>query len=137
MPHTLNIFPQLLDLPPFFGPAILRVTLALVFLYLARFHFHNRCAVASEIPLTPKSAGIFLAYTLSIVESVFSLMLLVGIYTQAVSMLAVAASVKALFWQSGRPYFSPFSTSTYILIIIISLSLIIMGAGAFAVDLAL
>ncbi len=137
MIHTLNIFPQFLDLPPLFGPMVLRLTIAGVFLYLARYHFQNRTAVARELPLVPSSIASYLTYFIVFVEFVLAGMFLVGIYTQIASLLAVGGSIKSLFWQRGRPHFSPFSTSTYVLVLIVSLSLFIMGAGAFAIDLAL
>ena len=85
--------------------------------------------------------GAWIAWFALIIELAIGGMLLVGLYTQWAAILAALSSLKALsfhrFWpEEGRAVF-PISSGTAFLLFVISLSLLVTGAGAHAFDIPL
>jgi len=131
----LNTFPNLLVLG-FFAPTLLRVAVACLFFYAAYAAYKHRGAAAQmRFPLIGEAswAGGFT----TLMYAVIGLMLLFGAYTQIAALLAGIVSIKGLlFYKRFGPFF-PYSRSTYVLLLVICLSLLVSGAGAFAYDLPL
>jgi uncharacterized membrane protein YphA (DoxX/SURF4 family) len=62
-------------------------------------------------------------------------MFLVGFYTQIAAILSIGLCVKLLIWHKRFPQNSIPSRLTYLLLLTISLSLFVTGAGILAFDL--
>ncbi len=132
----LNPFPQLLDFG-FLAPTLLRIAVAITFLYLARTHFKNRKYVANELSTFNHSTAIWVTGVLVTVEAVVGFLLFIGYYTQLVALIGFAIQLNLFFLRRNLRHVAPFSRSTYILLSIICASLLLTGAGAFAFDLPL
>ena len=131
----LNTFPNLLVLG-FFAPTLLRVAVACLFFYASYSAYKHRDAAAHlRFPLIGEAswAGGFTV----LIYIAFGLMLLLGYYTQIAALLAGLTSIKGLFFCKRFGPLFPYSRSTYLLILIICLSLLATGAGAMAFDLPL
>lgn len=113
----LSIFPEILFLSPL-APFLIRVALGLLFASAAWTHL-KRQDIASR--------------TLSIVEFVIAAALIVGAWTQPAALLGSIVAAVWLFRPTSRVY----ARSTVLLALVLSLSLIVTGAGAFAFDLPL
>lgn len=131
----LNSFPHLLVLG-FFAPTLLRAAIACLFFYASYTAYKHRDAAAHlRFPLIGEAswAGGFTV----LMYAVIGLMLLFGAYTQIAALLAGLTSIKGLlFCKRFGPLF-PYPRSTYVLILVICLSLLVTGAGAMAFDLPL
>ena len=131
----LNTFPNLLVLG-FFAPTLLRVAVACLFFYAAYSAYKHRDAAARlRFPLIGEApwAGGFT----TLIYAALGLMLLLGYYTQIAAILAGITSIKGLlFCKRFGPLF-PYSRSTYLLLLVICLSLLVSGSGGRAFDLPL
>lgn len=110
----LSVFPELLFLS-LFAPLIFRIALAVLFGLASWNHFREK--------------GI----ALSAAEALLAILLLIGAWTQLASLGACA--LIALYLLSPR--FAPYARSTVWLMLPVTFSLLITGAGAFAFDLPL
>ncbi len=136
----LTIFPSLLAYG-FFVPMILRISVAVFFGYQAVKHFKYKKTVSEELEdrfkwLSHESA-VWLAGLLILAEVAVGVLLFVGAWTQIAAILAALGFLKMAYFNDTLPTYAPLSRSTYALLIIICLTLIITGAGAFAFDLPL
>ncbi|MBI2610618.1 hypothetical protein HYW60_01635 [Candidatus Kaiserbacteria bacterium] len=113
----LSVFPELLFLSPL-APFLLRIALAMLFA-LAAWNHVARPDAASRV--------------LAIFEFVVAIALVVGAWTQPAALLGAIIAAVWFFQKTSRVY----ELSTILLTLVISLSLVITGAGAFAVDLPL
>jgi uncharacterized membrane protein YphA (DoxX/SURF4 family) len=132
----LNPFPQLL-VYSFDAPTLLRITVAVAFVLMAlRFIKMRKQAAETPVPLVG-APGIAIVYFAAIVEALMGLALFFGWETQIAALLGIVVSLKHA-WLAGRyPVWSPRSRSVYIFMAIICLSLMLTGAGAYAMDLRL
>lgn len=117
--HPLSIFPELLSFG-FFAPLLLRVTLGFFVLYLGLKRYKGEYKWSSAIYFA------------------ISLMLVLGWFTQAISILGVALLKFDFYndyWKKmGAREISPEKYFLYAMAIFISLSLLLTGPGAFAFD---
>ncbi len=123
----LNPFPGLLMLA-FLAPTILRLAVALGFGGSAWAHFARR----DEL----KGLGFWL-WLLIAVEIFITLSLAMGAYTQVGALLALILSVVYAVYAKKYARAVPLCRGEYILLAIISASLMLSGAGALAQDLPL
>ena len=130
-----NTFPQLLTYG-FFAPTLLRIAAAVVFAYLAYYHYQHKDAVAhTRFPVVGE--GAWIAWLAMAVEAIVALGLLVGYHTQIAAILGALIALKAAFWSGKYPTFFVLSRGTAFLLLVICLSLLVTGAGALAFDLPL
>lgn len=133
----LNPFPELL-IYSMMGPFVLRVVLGLIFLDLGILKFKtekNRWIASFEaIGLRPADTLVTLYGLLQVIGGV---MLLVGFYTQIAALAFVIFTSIEIYleWKEGA--LLKRNIVFYILLFVISLSLLLTGAGAFAFDLPL
>src|SRR3989344_6120013 len=121
----LNTFPNLLVLG-FFAPTLLRVAVACLFFYAAYSAYKHREAAAHLRFLLIGEASWAGGFTV-LVYLGFGLMLLLGYYTKIAAILAGMTSIKGLlFYKRFGPFF-PYSRSTYVLLLVICLSLLVSG----------
>lgn len=131
----LNPFPDLLIFG-FFAPTILRIAVAALFAYLAYSAWSRREKIAhTSLPLLGKQAWVGPFSTL--VYGVLAVMLFVGYYTQIAALIGALASIKGIVFDHRYPEVFPLSRSTFVLLAVICLTLMLSGAGAFAYDLPL
>jgi len=132
--HPFTTFPHLLSFS-FFVPTLFRVACAVVFALLAQHHIRDRKEIEKILsPLVGKLDGI-MTWTMIVCEIAVALMLFVGWYTQIAAILAAALALKLLV---VRPHsLSPYGKMVATLLFVMTLSLIITGAGTPALDLPL
>lgn len=125
----LNPFPQLLFLG-FFAPTILRAAVAIVLFYLA-YHQWKRRAEISDVRHSAFP-------TISIIFNVVvGAGLLLGYYTQLAALLAILGFIFGLWMNRRHPKIVILPDSTVVLLIAMCVSVLITGAGAYAMDLPL
>jgi uncharacterized membrane protein YphA (DoxX/SURF4 family) len=133
----LNPFPSLLVLT-FFAPTLLRLTAAGVFFYLAWFHSkHHSDAIDELTPILSRRMAKIILPLYILIESVVALGLLFGFWTQVAALVGFIICIKILLIRRGLRALVPLSSSTYVLVAVICLSLLLTGAGAYAFDLPL
>ena len=125
----LNTFPQLLTYG-FFAPTILRLTVAIVLFYLAYQQWRRRVEIAH--------VRAFVFPTLSIAFNLLiGIGLFLGYHTQIASLLAIAGFVIGLWLNRRHPHIVILPNSTVIILMVVSISLLLTGAGALAMDVPL
>lgn len=133
--YIFAVFPGLFFLTPLTA-TLLRVAAALVFGYVVWAQLERRKEFAAfRFPLV--GAGEWIVWVAVVIEAAIALALFAGLYTQPAAILAAIASLKFAYWSTRAPAFAPLARGTCFLLLVISLSLIITGAGAFAFDLPL
>ncbi len=113
----LSIFPEILFLAPFAALA-LRLSLAATLLFTAWAH-------VSRPETLPR--------IWALIEAATAVSLMVGAWTQPVALFAAAWLFASMFFHDMRI----FPKSSVALALIIALSLVVTGPGAFALDLPL
>lgn len=135
MPHPFLQFPQLLYLA-FFVPLLLRVVAAASFGYIAYIHFKRRETLAeARVAVVGRVGG--LIWLAIVVEAGMALCLLFGYYAQTTALLGLAVSLKHFIFAKKYPRFMPLGRAEYVYLFVICLSILLLGAGAFALDLPL
>jgi uncharacterized membrane protein YphA (DoxX/SURF4 family) len=131
----LNPFPDLLVFG-FFAPTLLRFAVAAVLAYLAYTHFKNRQALGVlQFPVVGKAQRV--VWLAIAVEAAVALGLFFGYYTQIFALLGALVMLKRVVWGKKYPTFFVLARGTALLLLVICLSLLLTGAGAFAFDLPL
>ena len=143
----LNTFPELLILG-FFAPFILRTAVGLAFLWFGYNKlFQQRTELIVSLQTNPigpsflkqyvKTLAPFIIWAIGITEILIGIFFIVGYLTQIAALISIILLLKALYFRKHYPLLAPHSPLAYLLIIAISVSLLISGAGAFAFDLPL
>jgi hypothetical protein len=132
----LNPFPDLLAYI-FFAPVLFRITVGAVFVYLMLTHFKNKRHVAGEIKMVSHEVAVWLVGLLILAEAALAAAFFLGFSTQIAALLAALGFAKMLVLRKKLPSYAPLSALSYVLLIVICLSILITGAGAFAFDLPL
>jgi uncharacterized membrane protein YphA (DoxX/SURF4 family) len=129
----LNPFPiQFLALTAY---ALIRLVIGCVFLYLAHTHAKHFSQIAPQIRWPLIKNGKFVLILTIMSEIIIGGMFLVGFYTQITAILCVGLCMKFLIWHQRFPKGSIPDRLAYILLLTISISLFITGAGILAFDL--
>lgn len=132
----LNPFPSLL-VYGIMAPVLIRVTAGAVLFYLAVLHHRNRAEIAKLIsPLTGKSSRIA-GDALALAEIIAGGLFIVGLYTQIAALLCIVLVGKALLMRRKLTAIAPLSHTAYLLLMVMCVSLLVSGAGAFAFDIPL
>jgi uncharacterized membrane protein YphA (DoxX/SURF4 family) len=133
----LNTFPNLLtfgQLSPFF----LRVVLGLIVIDLGVLKLGKEHVAWRElfetINLRPSR---FFVKLLAYIELIGGFMLIIGSYTQLVAIVFSILFLCEAILEYREPTLEKRDLTFYVLVFTISLSLIFLGAGAFAIDLPL
>lgn len=133
----LNPFPDLLNFS-FFAPFILRVVIGLIFFDLGFLFFRGEKERWSISLATLKVPSPNLTVKiLGIIQMVCGLALVIGFYTQLAALVLALFSFVAVYVEYKDPAILKRSLVFYILLLAILLSLLLTGAGAFAIDLPL
>ncbi len=132
----LNLFPQML-VYHFSAPTVLRIAAGITLFFLAYAFWRKR---ADVIKITFPVVGHmpqWLVWFSVVFEVAVGIALVVGYGTQVAAILGIITSLKHLWWWKRFAHLLPFSQSTYYLLAVICLSLLLTGAGALAFDLPL
>jgi uncharacterized membrane protein YphA (DoxX/SURF4 family) len=133
----LNTFPELLSYSPL-APFILRgiVGLILLDMGLLKYKKERHRWIASLQALHVQPASMWVSLT-GAIEVVSGLMLLAGIYTQLASLTVIILTGLELFVEWKDETILKRGFVFYLLILVIAVSLLFTGAGAFAFDIPL
>ena len=136
--QTVSLFPSLLDFQ-MLGVFVLRVTLGLIFVY---FWYEKITRQKAELIRFFEKLGLRPAKVyfniVSSVEGVAGVLLVVGLYTQGVVIVTGSLMLLATIIKWRKP--SALHRNTidfYIILAVVSFSLLFLGPGAFAIDLPL
>ncbi len=123
----LTPFPDLLALG-FIAPTLLRLAVALSFGAMTWVHYSRRNELSR--------VGLWLWLAIA-VEAMIAVSLALGIYMQLGALAAAVLSIAFAVYAKKHARAVPLCRGEYILLAIISTSLMLSGAGAFAQDLPL
>lgn len=119
-------------------PLILRLLVAYAVGSLAYLHFgHGREAFAKDLEPRFKNNATQLVKIGAVIESVIAAFLVVGFYTQIAGLLAAILFAKILYFRKQYKNFGIESGGYYWVLLILSLTVFLSGAGPFAFDLPL
>ncbi len=118
----LSIFPSLLVFQ-IFSPLLLRLTLGIIFTYWAykRFRSHDE---KNDIAL-------------GVLELVIGIMFILGLYTQVAALISLIIFLVYIIYKIKNHQFLTDGVNYYLILLIISLSLLLTGPGIWAFDLPL
>ena len=136
---ALSIFPQLLDWQ-FYGPTLLRLVLGAIFLA----HGYQKLAGDSEgrakfaggLEAMKFRPGKFWAGVVALVEFLGGVLLVIGLWTQLVALILAVQFLVILFWVKRGQNFIGGKEFDF-LILLALLALLVLGPGAWALDLPL
>jgi len=133
----LNPFPELLTYS-FFAPFILRVVVGLIFVDLGMLKFRGEKErwLASFETLNLRPADLLLSLYAAL-QIIGGIMLLVGLWTQVAALAFVIFTGTELYIEWKAREILKRDLVFYALIFAISLTLLLTGAGAFAIDIPL
>jgi uncharacterized membrane protein YphA (DoxX/SURF4 family) len=135
MPHTFNIFPELFSFS-LIAPSILRVILGLLFLNLGSLKLgKERSGWVSSFKLLNIHPAGFFTGLLGIVETVGGFLLIIGAYTQLTALILLIISICELMIEYREESVLKRDFVFYLLLATICVSLLLTGAGLFAVDI--
>jgi uncharacterized membrane protein YphA (DoxX/SURF4 family) len=131
----LNPFPTLL-IYSLLAPTILRLGAAVIVAYMVSVQWRRRQQIAAQrYPVI--GSGMWIVWFAIIVECATGAGLLLGLWTQWAAILGSIMGIKGMLWERRYPAMFPLSLSASFLLLIVSLSLLLSGAGAFALDIPL
>lgn len=125
----LNTFPQLL-VYSFYAPALLRVAVAFALFYLAYHQWRRRGEIA-------QTRSKFFPAVSILFNILVGLALFFGYYTQIAAILAIVGFAFGLWMNRRHPHIVILPNSTVKILVIICVSILLTGAGAYAMDLPL
>ncbi len=129
----LNLFPiQFLALLAY---AILRVFAGLILLALGIRHLKGRSLFAEQFSAAGFPFGWFFAWYVGFFEILIGTLFVLGLATQIAALLSILLSLKFLYLRGKMATMLIPERIFWVILIGVSLSLFITGAGAFAFDL--
>lgn len=131
----LSIFPIQFLAP--LALLLLRLCVGIIFIYLSATHIRHRHTLQKEFIFRFFPYGLFVVWYLSVWECIIGILLIIGFLTQIAALCGALVSFKMCILH--KRFTNPLIPQriTYILLTVCFLSLFIMGAGAFAIDLPL
>lgn len=129
----LNIFPIQFLAP--IAYALLRICVGFIFIRLGQSHLRNRATLAQVFTLPIFPYGLFFVWYISIAEIIMGLLFIFGLFTQIAALFGIAYSLKLFILR--KQFAHPLIPRGYflMLLLVVSISLFITGAGIFAFDL--
>lgn len=124
----LNPFPELLYLR-LLAPTILRWASGLTFAYIVYAQFTRRHELVRQF-------GVWF-WLLLLAESLPAVGLIFGYHTQYAALLGIAVSLVHMYYAKRYPHLIPLCRLDYFYLMVICVSLLLTGAGAFAYDISL
>ena len=118
-----------------FAYSISRLMLGGIFLFICRRHLTQFAAISKNLKLPLVQNGRITLGAIIVVELAIGTLLLIGLFTQLAALLSISLCIKTLIWYNRFPTGSVPERITYLLLLTMSISLFITGAGFFAFDL--
>ena len=131
----LNIFPIQFLAP--LAYTLLRVVLGFIFIRFGIIHITKRDSLKHILTFPQRRFGLFFTWFLIFAELLIGILFLLGFLTQIAALLSIILSIKMILLHKRFIHPCIPSTLTYTLMLLISLSLFITGAGYLAFDLPL
>ena len=120
------------------APFILRLTLGSIFILFGHAKlFKNRAAKIEFFEKIHFRPGNTYATLFGSLEMLIGILLVLGLYTQFASLLAVLILIGAIIIKCRRPELLPGETMLFTALLAIAVSLLFSGAGFLAFDLRL
>ncbi len=119
----LSVFPSLLSLQ-LLSPLLIRLILGLVIIFEAYRVYSKR-----SISLQQK--------TLSIVEALSGILLIIGLWTQVAALFIVIDFIVRLAYKIKNKSFLTDGVNYYLILLVLAISLLFTGAGFLAFDMPL
>ena len=117
-----------------FVPFVMRVGVAIMFALLAHHFYRMRAQFAVEtFPIIGKP-GMPLTYAKVTGTAALAALFTVGLFTQAVAILGFLGALKCAYFAKRYPQYFPHGRAAYLLLALISFTLLFLHAGAFAID---
>ena len=133
----LNPFPALLTFG-FFAPLLLRLALGVLFFDFGRHALtRGRAQHGLLFEALGLKQGTRYAVILGSVELIIAVMFIVGLYTQIAALIGLVLSLAAYYLKGKHGMHIEHRRHLFFLTAVISLSLLLSGAGAVAFDLPL
>lgn len=118
----LSLFPALYSYGQV-APFLLRLTLGAVLIYWAYGRMKSK-----------KSPALI---SLGVLEGIVSILLVIGLYTQLAALVAAVVSFVQLIRKAQTKSLFTDGVNYYFILLVISLSVMLLGAGIFSIDLPL
>ena len=133
--QTFNLFPELFTFS-LIAPFILRIVIGFIFLNLGSLKLGKERAgwKASLNILHIKPAGFFTGL-LGIIEIIGGLLLIIGAYTQLVALILAVIAISETLIEYEEESILKRDMVFYLLLAAICVSLLLTGAGLFAIDI--
>ena len=133
----LSVFPHLLDYR-LYGPLILRIAIGLYFLYFGYMKFGaHKDDLWKFFELMGFRPGSYYTAALAVLEIIVGICLIIGFLTQIAAAICAVIGIVSLVVSLRHPNAKLRMPLEYIFLIIISVSLLLMGAGKGGIDLPL
>lgn len=134
----LNTFPELLNYT-ILAPTIIRFLLSFVLITIGVSIIKptTRALFAAYFSSKEYPLAAFLPWKFAIVQILLGLFFFFGFFTQISSLIAMYVFFSLFYIENRAEKILPHTSDFYLVMIIISLTLLFTGAGAFAVDLPL
>lgn len=133
----LNTFPELLSFS-LISPLILRVVLGMIFLNLGYLKLgREKEAWIRFLDISRIRPASFWLKIVAFIQIIGGLMLVAGFYTQVAALVFSVITLLEIYVENREPILLSRNFVFYLLLFVISLSLLLSGAGIFAVDLPL
>jgi len=135
--QTFNIFPDLFSFS-LIAPLILRVVLGFIFLNLGYLKLgKEKNGWINSLNVLGIKPAAFFVVVLGIIEVLGGLLLLAGAYTQLAALILAVVSISELLIEYKEESILRRDMAFYLLLSIICISLILTGAGLYAIDIPL
>ena len=135
--QTFNIFPELFSFS-LIAPLILRVVLGFIFLNLGYLKLgKEKNGWISSLNILGIKPATFFVIILGIIEVIGGLLLIAGAYTQLAALILAVISVSELLIEYREESILKRDMVFYLLLSAICISLILTGAGLYAIDIPL
>ena len=132
----LSLFPNLLFLD-FLGIGIIRIALGAVILSLSFSFFRERKYIIENLKNKPFPLPKTIPWFFGITTFVFGLLILIGLFTQLSVLVIAILMFNLLLIEISPVKLFNYPKSYYFFIMMVCISLIFIGAGAFGIDLPL
>ena len=134
----LNTFPELLNYS-ILAPTLLRLVLAFVLITTGFVIIRpaKRALFAAYFDSKQYPLASFLPWKLGVAQIVIGIFFFFGFFTQIAALVALYILFALFYIENRVERILPHTSTFYLIMIVIALSLLLTGAGAFAVDLPL
>jgi uncharacterized membrane protein YphA (DoxX/SURF4 family) len=134
----LNTFPELLNYS-ILAPTLLRFVLAFILITtgIEIIRPTKRALFAAYFSTKEFPLADFIPWKLGIAQIALGVFFFFGMFTQISALIAIYIFFSLFYIENRAERILPHTSAFYLVMIVISLSLLFTGAGAFAVDLPL